>query len=66
MEEKVVLAAVALLLDEEEKEEEERKYPVRTVWTRPWIQRRGCEGTFHKIFKELMNEDSQGFKEYAN
>ena len=65
MKEKVVLASVALLLDEEEKEEE-RKYSVRTVWTRPRIQRRGEEGAFHKIFKELMNEDLQGFKEYAN
>lgn len=58
----VIIASVALLLDEEEREKTQSK---RSVWTRPWLQRRKIKGAFHTTFKELKEEDPEGFKGYV-
>ena len=58
----VVIASVALLLDEEEEETKKRRR--RSIWTRPWLLRRKIDGAYHSLFKELKEEDSEGFKGY--
>ena len=63
MEDKVVIAAIALILDEEEQKENKKINVDRSVWNRPWINRRKEEGCFHTLFQELKREDTQGFKE---
>ena len=59
----LILATMALLLDEEEQERKNKR--PRFVWTRPWLLHRRNDGAFHKIFKELKEEDSDGFKGYV-
>ena len=59
---KVVVASMALLLADEE--EEKIKSKPRTMWIRPWMQRRRTDGAFNTIFKELKEEDADGFKGY--
>ena len=56
-----VMAAVALLLDDEEETVVKRK---RTVWVRPWMTRTETDGAFYTIFRELKEEDSEGFRGY--
>ena len=34
------------------------------MWIRPWMQRRRTNGAFNTIFKELKEEDADGFKGY--
>ena len=59
----LILATMALLLDEEEQERKNKR--PRFIWTRPWLLHRRNDGAFHKIFKELKEEDSDGFKGYV-
>ena len=63
MNKNIVVASVALLLDEEEQTRKKRR--TRTIWTRPWMLRRKINRAFHKIFKELKGQDSDGFKGYV-
>ncbi|XP_057314357.1 uncharacterized protein LOC130655608 [Hydractinia symbiolongicarpus] len=55
----IIIASIALLLDEEETKKKQSK------WTRPWLQRRKVDGAFHTLFKELKEEDLEGFKGYV-
>ena len=63
MNKNIVLASVALLMNEEGQTRKKRR--TRTIWTRPWMLRRKIDGAFHTIFKELKEQDSDGFKGYA-
>ena len=63
MNKNIVLASVALLMNEEGQIRKKRR--TRTIWTRPWMLRRKIDGAFHTIFKELKEQDSDGFKGYA-
>ena len=54
---------MALLLDEEEQERKNKRPSF--IWTRSWLLHRRNDGAFHKIFKELKEEDSDGFKGYV-
>ena len=58
-----VIAAVALLLDDEEETEDNVRQ--RTVWVRPWMARRETDGAFYTIFRELKEEDAEGFRGYV-
>ena len=59
----LILATIALLLDKEEQERKNKR--PRFIWTRPWLLHRRNDSAFHKIFKELKEEDSDGFKGYV-
>ena len=57
-----VIATIALLLDDDEIEE---RKSTRSTWTRTWLKWRKYEGAFNTTFKQLMEEDSDGFKGYV-
>ena len=59
----IVVASVAHLLDEKDQNRKERR--TRTIWARPWILRRKLNSAFYTIFKELKEQDSDGFKGYV-
>ena len=59
----IVVASAALLLDEEEQTRKKRR--TRTIWRCSWMLRRKVDDAFHTIFKELKEQDSDGFKGYA-
>ena len=59
----VVIASIVLLLSEEERKK--KKQTMRSIWTRPWLQRRKVDGAFHTLFKELKEGDPEGFKGYV-
>ena len=63
MSKNIVVASVALLLDEEEQSRKKRQ--TRTIWTRPLMLRRKIDGAFHTVFKELKEQDSDGFIGYV-
>ena len=56
---------ISLLLDDEE-EEDENDYlkQKRTIWVKPWLQRRGEQGIYNNLFQELLLEDKKSFKDY--
>ena len=60
MNKNTVVESVALLLGEEE--QTRRKRQTRIIWTRPWMLRRKIDGAFHSMFKELKEQDSDGFQ----
>lgn len=41
-----------------------RRRRARTVWVRPWIQRREDQGAFHNLVQELEAEDPEMYKKY--
>ena len=43
--------------------DEDKKSKKRRVKTRAWIRRRSCKGCYNYIVKELMIEDTAGYKE---
>ena len=63
MNKNIVIASVAPLLDEKDQTRQERR--TRTIWARPWMLRRKLNGAFYTIFKELKEQDSDGFKGYV-
>ena len=63
MNKNIVVASVAPLLDEKDQTRQERQ--TRTIWARPWMLRRKLNGAFYTIFKELKEQDSDGFKGYV-
>lgn len=36
----------------------------RTVWVKPWIQRRDTQGVYHNLVRELQGEDSEMYRLY--
>ena len=59
----IMVASAVLFLDGEEQTRKERQ--TRSIWTRLWILRRKIDGDFHTIFKEVKEQDSDGFKGYV-
>ena len=58
----VLITSLALLLDEERRKKKQTK---RSIWIRPWLERRKTGGAFQTIFKELKEGDPEGFKGYV-
>ena len=63
MNKNIVVESAALLLGEEEQTRRKRQTPI--IWTGPWMLRRKIDGAFHSMFKELKEQDSDGFKGYV-
>ena len=63
MSKNIVVASVVLLLNKEK--QTIKKGRTQTIWTRSWMLRRKINGTFHIIFKESKEQDSDGFKGYV-
>ena len=59
----IVVSSAALPLDEEEQTRKKRR--ARTIWTNPWMLLRKIDVAFYTIFKELKEQDSDGFKSYV-
>ena len=58
------IALAALLLDEEERNEDTvLRTQKRSCWVRSWLQRREEKGCYHNLFKELLLEDTESFRE---
>ena len=36
----------------------------RTMWMRPWVQRRNTQGVFHNLVQELEAEDPEMYRKY--
>jgi hypothetical protein len=52
----------ALMLEEEQQAHEQRRR--RTVWVKPWLQRRPLLGQYDTLMMELMRESRGDFKSY--
>ena len=60
------VALVALLLNEEEKNEDTvLRTQKQSCWVRSWLQRKEEKGCYHNLFKELLLEDIESFKEFV-
>jgi len=54
--------AAALLLEEQQQAEAHRRR--RTVWVKPWLQRRPLFGQYDTLFQELRMEEHGGCKQF--
>ena len=60
------IALAALLLDEEERNEDTvLRTQKRSCWVRSWLQRREEKVCYHNLFKELLLEDTESFREFV-
>ena len=60
------IALAALLLDEEERNEDTvLRTQKRSCWVRSWLQRSEEKGCYHNLFKELLLEDTESFREFV-
>lgn len=61
----MMMGAAAFLalefVDEELANKNKRILPVRSKWVKNWVMRRSKQGCYANLFKELKNEDRNGF-----
>ena len=60
----MVIAIIDMIMDEGEDKVNIKKERNRINWMRSWIARREERGTFHQLVKELVIEDSVGFRDF--
>ena len=60
----MVIAITDMIMEEEEDEVNIKKKRNRINWMRSWIARREERGAFHQLVKELVVEDSVGFRDF--
>ena len=60
----MVIAIVDMIMEEEEDELNIKKKRNRINWMRSWIARWEERGAFHQLVKELVIEDSAGYRDF--
>ena len=50
--------SIALLLLDDEKEVAKKKRARRSIWVKPWLQRRAELGIYSNLFQELLEAKS--------
>ena len=53
---------MALMVEEEEQAHEQRRR--RTVWVKPWLQKRSLLGHYDTLMQELIRESAGDFKSF--
>ena len=60
----MVIAIIDMIMEEEEDEVNIKKKRNRINWMRSWIARWEERGAFHQLVKELVVEDSAGYRDF--
>ena len=56
------IACIYLLLDEDDCKD--FRPSKRSVWVKPWLEKRAEQGAYHNLFQELLLDDAKSFKEF--